>query len=160
MKKLIFVVLSFILVACSNQSIEDGLDDLNAKLVELEQEIVALDAQSLLSDISKIADQVAAFEAQNEENQAVIAEIMATLGSLNLQLAEINEAIEAAGTMDQIQAIKVKLQEINEGLAFLVFTSDYDFDGVINGLDQCPDTPITQISSINENGCSPQQLED
>ena len=32
MKKLIFAVLSFILVACSNQSIEEGLDDLNLVL--------------------------------------------------------------------------------------------------------------------------------
>lgn len=54
MKKLIFAVLSFILVACSNQSIEDGLDDLNARLVELEQEIVAFDAQSLLCFSRKI----------------------------------------------------------------------------------------------------------
>jgi len=159
MKKLIFAVLSFILVACSNQSIEDGLDDLNARLVELEQEIVAFDAQSLLSDISEIADQVAAFEAQNEENQATIADVMATLDSLNLQLAEINEAIEAAGTMEQIQAIKVKLQEVNEGIALLVFASDYDLDGIINGLDQCPNTPITEISLIDTNGCGPSEID-
>ena len=157
MKKLIFAVLSFILVACSNQSIEDGLDDLNARLVELEQEIVTLDVDSLLNDISEISTAVAAFEAQNEENLAAIAEIKATLDSLNLKLAEINEELQAAATMEQIQAIKVKLQDINEGIALLVFASDYDLDGIINGLDQCPNTPITEISQIDANGCGPSE---
>jgi len=157
MKKLIFAVLSFILVACSNQSIEDGLDDLNARLVELEQEIVSLDVDSLLNDISEISAAVAAFEAQNEENLAAIAEIKATLDSLNLKLAEINEELQAAATMEQIQAIKVKLQDINEGIALLVFASDYDLDGIINGLDQCPNTPITEISQIDANGCGPSE---
>jgi len=157
MKKLIFAVLSFILVACSNQSIEDGLDDLNARLVELEQEIVTLDVDSLLNDISEISAAVAAFEAQNEENLAAIAEIKATLDSLNLKLAEINEELQAAATMEQIQAIKVKLQDINEGIALLVFASDYDLDGIINGLDQCPNTPITEISQIDANGCGPSE---
>ena len=157
MEKLIFAVLSFILVACSNQSIEDGLDDLNARLVELEQEIVTLDVDSLLNDISEISAAVAAFEAQNEENLAAIAEIKATLDSLNLKLAEINEELQAAATMEQIQAIKVKLQDINEGIALLVFASDYDLDGIINGLDQCPNTPITEISQIDANGCGPSE---
>ena len=40
----------------------------------------------------------------------------------------------------------------------LVFVADYDYDGVINGLDQCPDTPITEISEVNGVGCSPSQL--
>ena len=159
MKKLIFAVLSFILVACSNQSIEDGLDDLNARLVELEQEIVTLDVDSLLNDISEISTAVAAFEAQNEENLAAIAEIKATLDSLNLKLAEINEELQAAATMEQIQAIKVKLQDINEGIALLVFASDYDLDGIINGLDQCPNTPITEISQIDANGCGPSETD-
>ena len=159
MKKLIFAVLSFILVACSNQSIEDGLDDLNARLVELEQEIVTLDVDSLLNDISEISAAVAAFEAQNEENLAAIAEIKATLDSLNLKLAEINEELQAAATMEQIQAIKVKLQDINEGIALLVFASDYDLDGIINGLDQCPNTPITEISQIDANGCGPSETD-
>ena len=54
MKKLIFAVLSFILVACSNQSIEEGLDDLNARLVELEQQLAAIDANALITDINDI----------------------------------------------------------------------------------------------------------
>lgn len=158
MKKLIFAVLSFILVACSNQSIEEGLDDLNARLVELEQQLAAIDANALITDINDIIAQVETIEQINEENKQAIAEAMATLTDLHDQLAAILVQIQEAATVEQLQAINVKVQTISEGISMLVFVADYDYDGVINGLDQCPDTPITEISEVNGVGCSPSQL--
>ena len=158
MKKLIFAVLSFILVACSNQSIEEGLDDLNARLVELEQQLAAVDANALISDINDIIAQVETIEQINEENKQAIAEAMATLTDLHDQLAAILVQIQEAATVEQLQAINEKVQSISEGISMLVFVADYDYDGVINGLDQCPDTPITEISQVNGVGCSPSQL--
>ena len=154
MKKLIFAVLSFILVSCSNQSIEEGLDDLNARLVELEQQLAAVDANALITDINDIIAQVETIE----ENKQAIAEAMATLTELHDQLAAILVQIQEAATVEQLQAINVKVQTISEGISMLVFVADYDYDGVINGLDQCPDTPITEISEVNGVGCSPSQL--
>ena len=158
MKKLIFAVLSFILVACSNQSIEEGLDDLNARLVELEQQLAAVDANALITDINDIIAQVETIEQINEENKQAIAEAMVTLTDLHDQLAAILVQIQEAATVEQLQAINVKVQTISEGISMLVFVADYDYDGVINGLDQCPDTPITEISEVNGVGCSPSQL--
>ena len=158
MKKLIFAVLSFILVACSNQSIEEGLDDLNARLVELEQQLAAVDANALISDIEDIIAQVETIEQINEENRQAIAEAMATLSDLHDQLAAILVQIQEAATVEQLQAINEKVQSISEGISMLVFVADYDYDGVMNGLDQCPDTPITEISQVNGVGCSPSQL--
>ena len=158
MKKLIFAVLSFILVACSNQSIEEGLDDLNARLVELEQQLAAIDANALITDINDINAQVETIEQINEENKQAIAEAMATLTDLHDQLAAILVQIQEAATVEQLQAINEKVQSISEGISMLVFVADYDYDGVINGLDQCPDTPITEISEVNGVGCSPSQL--
>ena len=158
MKKLIFAVLSFILVACSNQSIEEGLDDLNARLVELEQQLAAVDANALITDINDIIAQVEIIEQINEENKEAIAEAMVTLTDLHDQLAAILVQIQEAATVEQLQAINVKVQTISEGISMLVFVADYDYDGVINGLDQCPDTPITEISEVNGVGCSPSQL--
>ena len=158
MKKLIFAVLSFILVACSNQSIEEGLDDLNARLVELEQQLAAIDANALITDINDIIAQVETIEQINEENKQAIAEAMATLTDLHDQLAAILVQIQEAATVEQLQAINEKVQNISEGISMLVFVADYDYDGVINGLDQCPDTPITEISEVNGVGCSPSQL--
>ena len=158
MKKLIFAVLSFILVACSNQSIEEGLDDLNARLVELEQQLAAVDANALITDINNIIAQVETIEQINEENKQAIAEAMATLTDLHDQLAAILVQIQEAATVEQLQAINEKVQSISEGISMLVFVADYDYDGVMNGLDQCPDTPITEISQVNGVGCSPSQL--
>ena len=158
MKKLIFAVLSFILVACSNQSIEEGLDDLNARLVELEQQLAAVDANALITDINDIIAQVETIEQINEENKQAIAEAMATLTDLHDQLAAILVQIQEAATVEQLQAINEKVQSISEGISMLVFVADYDYDGVINALDQCPDTPITEISEVNGVGCSPSQL--
>ena len=158
MKKLIFAVLSFILVSCSNQSIEEGLDDLNARLVELEQQLAAIDANALITDINDIIAQVETIEQINEENKQAIAEAMVTLTDLHDQLAAILVQIQEAATVEQLQAINVKVQTISEGISMLVFVADYDYDGVINGLDQCPDTPITEISEVNGVGCSPSQL--
>ena len=158
MKKLIFAVLSFILVACSNQSIEEGLDDLNARLVELEQQLAAVDANALISDINDIIAQVETIEQINEENKQAIAEAMATLTDLHDQLAAILVQIQEAATVEQLQAINEKVQSISEGISMLVFVADYDYDGVMNGLDQCPDTPITEISEVNGVVCSPSQL--
>ena len=158
MKKLIFAVLSFILVACSNQSIEEGLDDLNARLVELEQQLAAIDANALITDINDIIAQVETIEQINEENKQAIAEAMATLTDLHDQLAAILVQIQEAATVEQLQAINEKVQSISEGISMLVFVADYDYDGVINGLDQCPDTPITEISEVNGVGCSQSQL--
>ena len=158
MKKLIFAVLSFILVACSNQSIEEGLDDLNARLVELEQQLAAVDANALITDINDIIAQVEMIEQINEENKQAIAEAMATLTDLHDQLAAILVQIQEAATVEQLQAINEKVQSISEGISMLVFVADYDYDGVMNGLDQCPDTPITEINDVNGVGCSPSQL--
>ena len=158
MKKLIFAVLSFILVACSNQSIEEGLDDLNTRLVELEQQLAAIDANALITDINDIIAQVETIEQINEENKQAIAEAMVTLTDLHDQLAAILVQIQEAATVEQLQAINEKVQSISEGISMLVFVADYDYDGVINGLDQCPDTPITEISEVNGVGCSPSQL--
>ena len=38
----------------------------------------------------------------------------------------------------------------------LVLLADYDYDGVINGLDQCPDTLLN--ATVNSQGCSEVQL--
>ena len=57
-----------------------------------------------------------------------------------------------------MQAVRYKVAESSDGISMLVFVADYDYDGVMNGLDQCPDTPITEINDVNGVGCSPSQL--
>jgi len=80
------------------------------------------------------------------------------LQELKEKLAEVQAILDEAATAEQVAALRDKVAEVSEGIAMLVFIADYDYDGVMNGLDQCPDTPITEINEVNGVGCSPSQL--
>ena len=120
MKKLIFAVLSFILVACSNQSIEEGLDDLNARLVELEQQLAAIDANALITDINDIIAQVETIEQINEENKQAIAEAMVTLTDLHDQLAAILVQIQDLLSIELLGILELETVLLDIPWMFLV----------------------------------------
>ena len=63
-------------------------------------------------------------------------------------------------TTEQMQNLLSQVQEFQEGVDILVAIADYDYDGVQNALDKCPDTPLSEINNVNSDGCSPSQLED
>ena len=60
-------------------------------------------------------------------------------------------------TKYQVAALAAQFAIVNDKVQQLVFLADYDYDGVINGLDQCPDTPITEINNVDAVGCAPGQ---
>ena len=158
MKKILFAVIGFIMIGCTNPSMEEGLDDLRAKLAEIEAEIVAADIAGMEADVAamtiKVQEATATAEATNES----LEEALIKMSEIKESLAELQVALDLAATEEQIADIKVKVAQISEGIALLVFRADYDYDGVMNGLDQCPDTPITEINDVNGVGCSPSQL--
>ena len=158
MKKLLFAVIGFVMIGCTNPSMEEGLADLNAKLAALEAEIVAADIAGMEADVAAMTVQVEEALASAIESNETLEEALATISEIKDKLVALQVALDAAATEEQIADIKVKVAQISEGIALLVFKADYDYDGVMNGLDQCPDTPITQISSVDANGCSPEQL--
>ena len=49
------------------------------------------------------------------------------------------------------------LQEMNSDLDWYISIQDFDYDGVMNGLDKCPNTPITEINNVNADGCAPDE---
>ena len=59
--------------------------------------------------------------------------------------------------MDQLLA---QVQEMGEDVDQLVAVADYDNDGVMNALDKCPNTLLSEINNVNADGCSPSQLDD
>ena len=58
-------------------------------------------------------------------------------------------------TKEQVAQITAMLQEMNEDLDWYIAVQDFDYDGVLNAFDKCPDTPITQINEVNADGCAP-----
>ena len=158
MKKILFAVIGFVMIGCTNPSMEEGLADLNAKLAALEAEIVAADIAGMEADVAAMTVQVEEALASAIESNETLEAALVTISEIKDRLAALQVTLELAATEEQIADIKIKVAQISEGIALLVFRADYDYDGVMNGLDQCPDTPIEQISSVDANGCSPEQL--
>ena len=154
MKKILFAVIGFVMVGCTNPSMEEGLDDLRAQLAALEAEIVAADIAGMEADVAAMTIQVEeAIESAESTNES-LEEALVTMADIKERLAALQTLLDAAATDSQIAEIKVKLEQISEGIALLVFVADYDYDGVMNGLDQCPDTPITEINKVDSTGCT------
>ena len=150
MKKLIFAVISFMIIGCANPAIEDGLESLQQQLALVEADMAQVDVDQIkqvLADLEEhVYDQSFAY--------VKMLDLKVKLAEVQLALDELNEA----GTVEGLQTLGTKVAEISEGVSWLVHFADYDLDGVINGIDDCPDTPITEISSVDEKGCSPSQL--
>jgi predicted KAP-like P-loop ATPase len=134
------------------------LDGLEAALAELEASLLALDIDKMSADLIEMNDIVAQLTVEQEEANEAAAQALLDIQDILTNLNAIKVKLENAITKDQIASLAAQFAEVNEKVQLLVFLADYDYDGVMNGLDQCPDTPITQINSVNENGCSPEQL--
>ena len=158
MKKILFAVIGFIAFSCTNPSMEEGLARLTENLAQLEAQIVAADIDGMIADLESMTAQVEQAQIDVDESNAAMEEALVTIASIRERLAAAQASLDEAATVEQVQALRDKIAQISEGIAMLVFIADYDYDGVMNGLDQCPDTPITEINDVNGVGCSPSQL--
>ena len=154
MKKILFAVIGFVMIGCTNPSIEEGLADLTAKLAQLEADLVAVDVAQMMADLETMTAQVEQAQIDVDESNAAMEAALATIANIKEKLAAVQAILDEAATVEQVQALRDKVAEISEGISMLVFVADYDYDGVMNGLDQCPDTPITEVSEVNGVGCS------
>jgi len=180
MKKLIAVISVFGMLACTNPSIEEGLDRLTESLAELDAAFVALNVEQMKLDIAAAeaaVDQMTEDLAKSEAELLAIAEnlvwaedfdtslledltsIEQIVLNITTRLQEAREKIEAMPSAESVAELAASIREVGEGIDMLVFVADYDYDGVMNGLDQCPDTAIEDINDVNNVGCSPAQLE-
>ena len=158
MKKVLFAVIGFVMIGCTNPSMEEGLADLREKLAQVEAELVAVDVDGMLADLEEMNAQATQALADAEASNEALEEALVQVGNIKDRLQALQVLLDEAATVEQVQALRDKVAEISEGIAMLVFVADYDYDGVMNGLDQCPDTPITEINDVNGVGCSPSQL--
>lgn len=158
MKKLLFAVISLVLIGCTNPSIEEGLANLTEQLAQLEADLVGVDVEGMQADLAEMTAQVEQAQIDVDESNAAMEAALVTIASIRERLAAVQVLLDTAATVEQVQALRDKVAEISEGISMLVFIADYDYDGVMNGLDQCPDTPITEISEVNGVGCSSSQI--
>ena len=174
MKKFILLLLMFSFVGCVNPSMERGLESLNDSLEELEIAIDDLGIPQMIDDldsmnvmVSQLIVDVEEYSAQMEEFNQKVLEIQAALEAMLITVQGVTEEVDGMivttgglATTEQMQNLLSQVQEFQEGVDILVAIADYDYDGVQNALDKCPDTPLSEINDVNSDGCSPSQIED
>ena len=179
MKKAIIAVISFVMVGCANPSLERGFESLSESLAELDAAFIALDIEQMQNDIANAQDAVDQMTLDMEATDAMLQEMADNLAwgddfdttilgqlpameqnvlNITVRLQDTLVTVQNMATSEQVQSLLAQVQDANDKVKQLVFLADYDYDGVMNGLDQCPDTPIEEIPEVDGNGCSPSQL--
>jgi uncharacterized phage infection (PIP) family protein YhgE len=144
-----------------NQAIliyNEALLEYNDAMMEYEDALIASDV--FLSQIdSSIDGMVEALEGLKEMSDGgnQWAGIFLQIAQIRIGLQDILAIMKTKATKEQMEALLAQVQEMGEGVDQLVFLADYDYDGVINGMDKCPDTPIADINNVNAQGCAPGQ---
>ena len=144
----------FSFVGCVNPSMEEGLEGLDKALAELAAAIESLNIPQMQADLEQMNMDVAQIEYDLLDAEGGWSQIIEQLNQLHLQLQGIVEVSETWATSEQAQALLADVQSLGEGIDILVLRADYDYDGVINAIDQCPDTPLSEINNVNAQGCA------
>ena len=148
----------FILVSCVNPNLEEGLDNLRSEIEKLQSKVQVLDVNVLVENTIQLESAVDNLVIQFDTLDITMGELQQMISTLQETVSDLEIAFQSLAPDGTLQGILVKLQRIQEGIDILVARADYDIDGVINAIDECPDTPITEIKQVNEVGCSPSQL--
>ena len=155
MKKLVLILIALFAINCENPSMERGLEGLQAALAELEASFLAIDVEQMSADLLDMNETVAQLVIDQEAANEAAAQLLVDIEDILTSLAAVKDKLDNALTVEQVQALTAQFALINEKVQTLVAIADYDYDGVINALDQCPDTPITEIGNVNAVGCAP-----
>ena len=159
MKKFILSVLLLVMTlsstACVNPSMEEGLEGLDKALAELGAAIEALNIPQMQADLEQMNEDAAQLLYDLEDSEGSWNQIIEQLNEVHLRLQGILATSENWATSEQMQDLLADIQEFGEGVDLLVLQADYDYDGVINAIDQCPNTPLRDINNVNAQGCAP-----
>ena len=174
MKKLFLGLALLVAAACTNPSMERGFDSLNASLADLETSLEELGIPQMIDDldsmnimVGEMIVDVEEYKVKLEEYTQQVLDIQARLEAMVEQVQGVTTVVDGMivttgglATTQQMQELLSQLEEFQSGVDILVARADYDYDGVINALDKCPDTPLSEINDINSDGCAPSQIED
>ena len=144
-----------------NQAIliyNEALLEYNDAMMKYDEALTA--TNDFLSQIdSSIEGMLQALEGLREmkEEGNEWAGIFLQIAEIRIGLQDILAIMKTKATKEQMEALLAQVQGMGEGVDQLVFLADYDYDGVINGIDKCPDTPLSDINNVNAQGCAPGQ---
>ena len=159
MKRIILTLLTLIftlsITACVNPSMDEGLKKMDDALANLAAAIESLNIPQMQEDLAQINEDVAQIIVDLEAQQGVWDDAIAQISALSTALDGILADSSNWATTEQMQALLADVQQLGEGIDILVLKADYDYDGVINALDKCPNTPLNQINNVDSDGCAP-----
>ena len=150
----------FVLVSCINPSLETGLDTLRDEIEKLQSQVQVVDVSGLVESVTELESTVDTLVIEFDTLDTTMNELHQMITTLQEGLDNLQQQLSTLAPNGTLQEISIKLEKIQEGIDVLVARADYDIDGVINAVDECPDTPITEIKQVNDVGCSPSQLND
>jgi uncharacterized phage infection (PIP) family protein YhgE len=150
----------FVLVSCINPSLETGLDTLRDEIEKLQSQVQVVDVSGLAESVTELESTVDTLVIEFDTLDTTMNELHQMITTLQEGLDNLQQQLSTLAPNGTLQEISIKLEKIQEGIDVLVARADYDIDGVINAIDECPDTPITEIKQVNDVGCSPSQLND
>ena len=147
-----------IIVSCTNPNIQNGLDDLRSQILQIGDQIEVIDLSELTQQINELEISIQNLATESELLSISAEELAENLNTLQQTLELILVKVNELPTNKDIQDILSTIGEIQSGIDALITKSDFDLDGVINAVDDCPNTPISEINDVNEVGCSPSQI--
>ena len=128
------------LSSCVNPSMERGFASISESLLEVAEDLTFY-AESIIKDLAQIEEDLSIISSyvdkmvkDKELALILISEILEGLG-------RVQENVDKAATSEQMQDLLVQVEEMGEGIRVLWNMSDFDADGIINGLDKCLETP-------------------
>ena len=137
----------------------EAMNEYNDAMLAYQEQITT--AEEFLNDIDdtfeSMVEALSGLQALYEEGNEW-AGIFIQIANIRLGLQDILAIIKTKATKEQMEQLLAQVEEMGEGVDQLVAVADYDYDGVINALDKCPDTPLNEINNVNSDGCSPSQL--
>ena len=157
MKKPVMLIF-MIIISCTNPNMQNGLDDLKSQILQISDQIEVIDLSELTQQVNELELLIENLATESELLSIPAEEIAENLNTLQQTLELILVKVNELPTNDDIQSILSTIGEIQLGIDVLIARADFDLDGVINAVDDCPNTPISEINDVNEVGCSPSQI--
>jgi chromosome segregation ATPase len=134
----------------------EAINEYNDAMLAYQEQITT--AEEFLNDIDGtiegMVEALSGLQALYEEGNEW-AGIFIQIANIRLGLQDILAIMKTKATKEQMEQLLAQVENIGEGIDQLVAVADYDYDGVINALDKCPETPLTKINEVNANGCAP-----
>lgn len=139
----------------------EAINEYNDAMLAYQEQMTT--AAEFLDDIDNVmnnmVESLAGLQALYDEGNQW-AGLFIQIANIRLGLQDILATLKTKATAEQMNQLLDQVQEMGEGVDQLVAVADYDYDGVANALDKCPDTPLSEINNVNADGCSPSQLND